>query len=114
MKHSLRGLFLLLIMQTISCSTERKTFNTEEWKNWKETENTLFDRWDMANDLIRTDELMMFDKVEIIELLGEPSSTIQTTIRYFIGHTRRGINTASLTIEFDGNDKAIDFIITEG
>lgn len=111
----MKYLFVFLFtLQIISCGSKTKPFNPDGWKNWRETENTLFDRWDMANDLIRTDELMMFDKVEIIELLGEPNSNIQTRISYFLGHTRTGINAGQLTIEFDENNKVLDFIITEG
>ncbi len=108
-------MFLFIILQMISCNDNTKTFSSKEWRNWNETENSLFDRWDMANDLIRTDELMMFDKIEIIELLGEPSSTAnEKRISYFLGHTRNGINTGQLLIEFDENNKAIEFIIKEG
>lgn len=108
-------MFLFITLQMISCDDNTKAFNSKEWRNWNETENSLFDRWDMANDLIRTDELMMFDKIEIIELLGEPSSTAnEKRISYFLGHTRNGINTGQLLIEFDENNKAIEFIIKEG
>jgi len=112
----LKALILLTIVHiAVSCSqtNEPKVFNSNDWQNWEETENTLFDRFEMAKDLIRTDELMMSDKAEILKLLGEPNSNNKNSINYFLGHTGGGINTGRLTIIFNKDNKAIDFRISE-
>jgi len=112
----LKVIIILSVFQiAISCGQTQvsKNFNSNDWKNWEETEGSMFDRLEMAKDLIKTDEIMLFDKIEVLELLGDPNSFDKNSITYFLGHSGNGINTGSLNILFNDKNKVIDLSITE-
>jgi len=89
-------------------------FDSEKWKNWKETKTTLSLRWDMMKSLRNTHKLKKKTKTEIIELLGEPESKTKKEFRYYLGFSKSGINTGSLTIKFDKNNIVTDFMVWQG
>jgi len=80
------------------------TFNSEEWKNWAESEKDYRLRWEMIGSLFWNYELIGKKKVEIIELLGEPENKSKTRFSYSLGLTGSGINAGVLHIKFDKND----------
>ncbi len=101
-----RFFLLFLILTTLTqvlTGCNGTDFNSEEWKNWEESEADLFLRWDMIEDLTNEYELKGMSNENVIELLGEPESRTERELIYFLGHTRKGINTGSLilTIERD-------------
>ncbi|RZF62340.1 hypothetical protein [Sphingobacterium corticibacterium] len=89
-------------------------FDSEKWKNWIETEETWFLRWDMMNSLRHSHNLKGKTKMEIIELLGEPESKINNNFYYHLGAARRGIDIGTLTIKFDETEKVIEFKVWRG
>ncbi|TRZ43971.1 hypothetical protein [Robertkochia solimangrovi] len=71
-------------------------------------------RWDMMNSLRENYTLTGMSKPEILQLLGKPDSAIKSEFRYFLGHTRFGINTGSLTLKFDDADKVVTINVYQG
>ncbi len=71
-------------------------------------------RWDMMNSFRNNNKLMGKTKKEIIELLGEPESKSKTDYRYYLGYSKRGINTGTLTIKFSTEGKVLDYKVSEG
>ena len=71
-------------------------------------------RWDMMNSLRNNHQLKGMTKNEIIELLGEPEFVDKTEFRYYLGYSKHGINTGSLTIKFDLNDIVTEFYAWQG
>ena len=53
-------------------------------------------------------------KPAIIKLLGEPNSKSNLGFEYYLGFSKRGINTGHLDIKFDENGIATDFSVTDG
>lgn len=106
-------IFLSLLFIIISCS-ENVEFNSTDWKNWVESENTIFLRWEMSKDLIKNYSLKGMSKDEIIELLGEPGNLSSSDIfLYYLGHTGSGINTGTLKLSFI-NGKVVKIEILDG
>lgn len=105
---SLAILFLLVL----NCS-KKKEFDSNEWKNWVETETTLDTRWLMHKDLLRKYKLKGVSRDSILNLLGKPDSEIDNEYRYFLGSTGRGINTGTMTITFE-NGSVVDIKVTNG
>lgn len=62
-------------------------------------------RWDMMNDLRNRYKLVGMTKNEILALLGSPGYKINSEFSYYLGYSKTGINTGSLTITF--NDQAV-------
>jgi hypothetical protein len=89
----------------LGCS-QQKEFNSEEWKNWIESEANTNTRWLMHDDLLNKHDLRNFDKEKIIDLLGEPDSDKNNEYQYFLGDTGQGINTGTLIIKFVDNSVA--------
>jgi len=89
-------------------------FDSDKWKNWVETEDTWSLRWDMMNDLRQQHELIGKSKSEIIELLGEPADNMNSEFLYSLGYSGNGINTGTLTITFNMDDKVITYNVREG
>jgi hypothetical protein len=103
-------LFLLLKGNTI-----HERFDSERWKAANlDSEATWSLRWDMMNSLRNTHELERKNKREIIELLGEPEAKTGSTFRYYLGYSKKGINTGSLVITFNTEDKVVDYKVWQG
>ena len=71
-------------------------------------------RWDMMNSLRNNNKLIGKSKKEIIELLGEPESKSNSEYIYYLGYTKRGINTGTLTIKFSSEGRVLDYKVWEG
>ena len=98
----------------ISCNGQKETkFDSEIWKNWEETESTLFLRWEMKNDLIENYDLKGRSEKDVIELLGEPENESKNSFRYNLGPTGKGINYGTLILEFE-NDTVKNYKINNG
>jgi hypothetical protein len=91
----------------------RTEFNSEIWKNWKETEVTACLRWDMTHDLTKHYELIGMSTEEVIELLGTPSNKTSSSFHYYLGMARHGIDTGSLILELE-NGKVLNYRIWHG
>lgn len=91
----------------------RQKFNSEQWISWTESEMEPALRWNMVNNLIKTEKLKGKTVEEIKELLGEPSSENKISLSYNLGMTGRGINSGSLQFEIkDGI--IVNFSIWQG
>lgn len=79
-----------------------KKFDSYVWKtaNLNKEENWSL-RWDMINDLRKGYKLVGMTKMEIIDLLGNPYSGTKSEFHYYLGYSKTGINTGTLTISFD-------------
>lgn len=102
-------IFFLLI---ISCSEQRE-FNSNEWKNWTESEANPSTRWSMHKNLLKEYDLKGMKKDFILELLGKPSSETNNKYYYQLGYTGRGINVGTMIIIIE-NDIIIDIEIIDG
>ena len=71
-------------------------------------------RWDMMNSLRNNNKLIGKTKKEITELLGEPESKSKTEYKYYLGYSKRGINTGTLTIKFSTEGRVLDYKVWEG
>lgn len=79
-------------------------FNSEKWKNANlNLEENMTMRWDMMNSLRNNYTLIGMSKSEIINLLGKPDDNFLTEkdFRYYLGYSKTGINTGSLTVKFE-------------
>jgi hypothetical protein len=91
----------------------RQKFDSEQWISWTESEMEPALRWNMVNNLIKTEKLKGKTVEEIKELLGEPSSENKISLSYNLGMTGRGINSGSLQFEIkDGI--IVNFSIWQG
>ncbi|MBD0825523.1 hypothetical protein [Aestuariibaculum marinum] len=105
---------LVLIGFALKGNITHEQFDSEKWKNWTESEAEWSLRWDMMNSLRNSHELKGKSKTEIIELLGKPDSETNSDFRYYLGMSKHGINTGSLTISFNENGIATDFSVWQG
>ncbi len=98
---------LLVILGTTLFSPEisnyfnRIEFNSENWKNWEETEKEPSLRWDMVHDLKRNYNLIGMNTNEVKELLGEPDSENKKYLSYHLGMSRHMIDTGTLFLELE-------------
>ena len=105
--------FITMLLFTVGCS-EKKDFNSDEWKNWTESEATLHTRWLMHKDLLKKYELKGVSKDSVLNLLGKPNTQHSDRFYYNLGYPKRGgIDPATMTIEFE-NDSVIDVEVTDG
>ena len=113
MKRFFRLILILTTLTQIMIGCSGTEFNSEEWKNWEESEADLFMRWDMTDDLINDYDLKGMSTEQVIELLGKPENRTEKEFRYFLGHTRQGINTGSLILTIE-KDTITDYKVFEG
>ena len=104
----------LLFGLSLKGNLVHEKFDSEKWKSWQETETTLSLRWDMMNSLRNEHNLKNKTKNEIIALLGNPENQSNSSFRYYLGISKRGINTGSLIIKFDNQHKVSDFYVWQG
>ena len=105
---------IILIGFALKGNITHEQFDSEKWKNWKETESELSMRWDMMNSLRNNHELKGKTKAEIIKLLGEPENQSNDNFRYYLGMAKHGIDTGSLIIKFDDNNLVTGFFVWHG
>jgi hypothetical protein len=105
---------LILIGFTLKGNITHEQFESEKWKNWTESESEWSLSWDIMNSLRNNHKLKGKSKTEIIELLGKPDSETNSDIRYYLGMSKHGINTGSLTIDYSENGIVTDFSVWQG
>ena len=104
---------IILIGFVLKGRITHEKFDSARWKNWTESEAEWSLRWDMMNSLRTDHDLKGMSKNQILKLLGEPDSKTEKEFGYYLGYSKRGINTGSLTIQFD-NNKVTDFSVWGG
>lgn len=105
---------LILIGFALKGRITHEQFDSEKWKNLTESEAEWSLRWDMMNSLRNNYELKGMTKNQIIELLGKPESKTENEFGYYLGYSKRGINTGRLTIIFDKDNTVIDYSVWDG
>lgn len=90
-------------------------FDSVLWKTADlNTENKMSLRWDMMNSLRGSHNLIGKSKIEIINLLGQPSDITKNIFDYYLGYSGTGINTGSLRISFDSKGKVLEIFVWQG
>lgn len=84
-----------------------KTANLNSEENWSL-------RWDMMNDLRNRYDLVGMTRTEVLDLLGTPETITGSEFIYYLGYSKRGINTGSLTIMFNQNNVVTDIRVWQG
>lgn len=110
----LTSCFLLFLIPYLIFFCNNKKFDSKEWKEWKETESTLSLRYDMIKDLKNHYELTGQSRDQIIELLGNPDSSVGHRYYYNLGYSRRGIDIGTLIIVFNDNDTVASISVISG
>ena len=105
---------VILIAFAFKGKITHEQFDSEKWINWTESEAELSLRWDMMNSLRNNYELTGKTKKEILQLLGKPESETNSDFRYYLGMSKHGINTGSLTIKFNEIGIVTDFSVWHG
>ena len=105
---------IFLIGFALKGNFTHEQFNSEKWKNWTESESELSLRWDMMNSLRKNYELNGKTRKEIINLLGKPDNETNSEFRYYLGMSKSGINTGSLTIKFSEKGKVMNYSVWQG
>ena len=105
---------IILILFALQGNITHQKFHPEKWKNWAESEAEMSLRWEMMNSLRNRHELKGNTKNEIIQLLGEPESKTNTEFRYYLGFSKRGINTGSLIFKFNEKGIVTNFLVWQG
>lgn len=104
-------IFIFTACFLLGCS--RQSFDSEKWKNWKETESTMFMRWDMTPDLIKQHNLEGMTRSEIIDLLGKPTSETKISMGYDLGPARNSASYGSLSISLNENNVVEKFMVSK-
>lgn len=109
-------LYIVILFTALSCGkVSHEKFNSENWKNSElNLEENWSLRWDMMNDLRNQYEIIGMNKTEVIKLLGNPESKTDTEFSYYLGYSKRGINTGNLTLTFDKNNKVTKIYVHQG
>ena len=89
-------------------------FNSEKWKNWSESEAEMSMRWNMIESLCENHKLNGKTKKEIIKLLGEPQIKTNSEFYYHLGMSGFGINTGTLYLEFNKQNKVVKIDVWDG
>lgn len=104
---------ILVLAPYLTNWANRREFDSERWKNWKETEAEMSLRWNMVSDLEDKYELEGMTPGEIVELLGEPDSKSRTEWAYYLGMAGHGIDTGTLSLTIE-NGRVRSFRIYTG
>lgn len=105
---------ITLIAFVLKGKITHERFDFERWINWTESEAEWSLRWDMMNSLRNNHELIGKTKREVLQLIGKPESETNSDFRYYLGMSKRGINTGSLTIKFNENGIVTNFSVWQG
>jgi outer membrane protein assembly factor BamE (lipoprotein component of BamABCDE complex) len=68
----------------------------------------------MMNDLRNRHKLVGMTKRQIVDLLGNQGDTTVSEFYYYLGYSKRGINTGSLTVTFNEKGVVSSFIVRQG
>ena len=112
-KYFRLNLILILLTNVLIACSSGTEFNSQEWKNWQESEAEPSLRWDMTEDLVNDYDLMGMSTDQIFNLLGEPESKNEKELRYHLGSSRKGINTGSLILKIE-KETVTDYKIVQG
>jgi hypothetical protein len=104
---------IILIGLGLKGKISHEEFDSKKWKNWTKSETDWSLRWDMMNSLRYNYDLKEMSENQVLQLLGEPGSKTENEFIYYLGYSKRGINTGSLTINFE-NNKVTDFSVWDG
>ena len=106
---------IILIGFALKGNITHDQFDSEKWKTAKlHVEINWSIRWDMMNSLRNNYKLKGMTKAEITELLGKPDSETKSDFGYYLGYSKRGINTGSLTIKFNEKGIVTNFSVWQG
>lgn len=116
MQSIIKSLFVTITLIFVSCGhITGEKFDSSKWKNSNlNSEENWSLRWNMINSLRNDYELIGKTKNEIIDLLGKPDNESQTEISYYLGYSKRGINTGSLIFFIGKNRKVLGYNVWEG
>jgi outer membrane protein assembly factor BamE (lipoprotein component of BamABCDE complex) len=111
---SLFAVFICMIWFWLSC--QHKTFNPVIWRDENQVQAGV--RLEMADDLIAHDKLNGMTRVEVVNLLGEPTKTNKFKdwdLVYWLGQERSFIPIDSewLVVYFDANGLVRDYRIVK-
>lgn len=108
MKKSITITIILIIIFLCGLGMRGKVsgekFDSQKWKTADlNLEGNWSLRWDMMNNLRDDYELIGMSENEITRLLGKPDDNSSTgkAFRYYLGYSKTGINTGSLTLIFE-------------
>ena len=118
MKKLRIALFIVAIVLTafmLRGKFPHEKFNSEVWKtaNLNLEENMTL-RWDMMNDLRNRYTLVGMTKKHVIDLLGAYGDNTSGEFRYYLGYSKRGINTGTLIITFNEKDIVTEIEVWQG
>ncbi len=103
----------LVLLGWFYYSIHNKEFDSDKWKKWEESEDSYSGRYEMINSLTFKHKLVGKSKEEIISLLGKPEYIERNVYIYYLGFTRRGINTGTLHISFDNKNHVSSYEIVD-
>lgn len=100
------GLYFIFIILVVASPRfnnyfSRTDFDSDRWKNWEMSEDTMTLRWDMVVDLVADYKLKGMTEEEVVKLLGEPRSKSSIEWTYDLGMARRGIDMGTLSLTFE-------------
>lgn len=99
---------IALFLVTLSCVKKRKSFNSNNWKNWTESELVPSERWLMYNDLIKNYNLIGVNKESIKNILGKPNIMNQYEFQYNLGYSNKSSIDPSIMIIKFNNDTVVN------
>ena len=116
MKIRIQIFTVITTLFLFSCGEiSHRKFDSNKWKTSNLNTEENFDlRWRMMNDLKKKYDLKGKSKTEIILLLGKPDTETRNELSYYLGYTGKGINTGSLILSFDENNKVQKIRVWQG
>jgi hypothetical protein len=106
-------IFFIVSKPSLDNYSNRAKFDSEKWKNWRESEEEMSLRWNMITDLEDNYKLKGMTDEEIVDLLGVPETKSNTEWTYYLGMAGHGIDTGTLSLTFD-KGKVRSYEITRG
>lgn len=101
-------LVFAMFIIVLSCVEKRKSFDSNEWKNWSESEEMPSERWLMYKDLLKKYQFIGIGKDSVLNMLGKPNIFNQYEFQYNLGYSNKGgIDPSTMIIEFN-NDTVVD------
>ena len=106
MKKVIIAILTIIVLGFVSMnhSKYKKSFDSNKWKEWVESEEDFNLRWQMTGSLTFKYKLKGMNKEEIKTLLGEPTTESFDHWSYNLGPSGNGINYGSFKIEFKENE----------
>ena len=118
LKATLKVIFLTFVITFFFAycgKFSHEKFTSDSWKNSNlNTEENASLRWDMMNDLRNHHDIVGMNKTEVKNLLGNPDSETRNEFNYYLGYSKHGINTGTLWLIFDKNNKVIKVFVSQG